>query len=82
MLREGKSLQNYTAFPSVKPFLRLVRTNTDNKKHQGFRYRKGGLDFFLRFQLSLARALSSYTTLELAALIPNFALLRILFFRI
>ena len=41
--------------------------------HQAFRTKFGGLEIFLKFKLSLARALSSETTFELAALILNYA---------
>ena len=48
---------------------------------QGFHIKIRGLGLFLKFSLSLARALSSDTSLELATLTPNFApLLRLLFF--
>ena len=50
---------------------------------QGFHTKIGNLELFLKFKLSLARALSSDTSdisLELAALIPNFAtFLKLLF---
>ena len=38
---------------------------------EGFLTKIAGHNFFLKFRLSLARALSSDTSLELAALIPN-----------
>ena len=41
--------------------------------HRGFRTKIGGLELFLKLKLSLARALSSDTSLGLAAIIPNFA---------
>ena len=39
----------------------------------GFRTKIGGFELFLKFKLSLARVFSYDTSLELAALIPNFA---------
>ena len=49
--------------------------------HREFHTKIGDLEPFLIFKLSLVRAFSSDTSLELAALIPNFAaLLRLLFF--
>ena len=48
--------------------------------HLGFRTIIEGLELFLKFKLNLARALSSDTSVELAALIPNFAYLLSSFF--
>ena len=51
--------------------------------HRGFCTRIGGLELFLKFRLCLERALSSDSSLELAALIPTFVpLLRLLLCRI
>ena len=40
--------------------------------HRGLRTKNGRLEVFLKFKFSLARALTSDTSLELAALIPHF----------
>ena len=51
-------------------------------RNQGFRTKIGGLELFLKLRLSIARALSSDTSFELAALIPNFkAIIYIYVFR-
>ena len=44
-----------------------------SRAHQGLRQKFGDLELILKFRLSLARALSSVTLLELVALISNFA---------
>ena len=49
---------------------------------RGFRTKTGVLELFLKFELSLGRALSSDTLLEVAVLISNVALLRALIFKI
>ena len=51
--------------------------------HQGFRTKIGDPELFPKFKLSLARVLSSDSSLELMALIPNFPpQLTLLFIRI
>ena len=48
--------------------------------HRGFSTKIGGLEVFLKFRISLARAFSSDTLFEQAALIPIFSpFLRLLF---